>query len=133
MGSVAINEALHIVYILEFKRSTDKDERFLEVNEAKANEQHKIIIGALKAAGPEWKFRQINFVVGNHGSDVESKILRFPGYHPESTIIRRAPALRLYERVFLSLSPHTCTLRPIFSLDPSVVDHAPPCTCWRKD
>ena len=28
---VAINEALKIVYILEFKRSTDRDEGFLEV------------------------------------------------------------------------------------------------------
>ena len=25
------------------------------------------------------------------------------------TIVRRAPALTLYKRVFLSLSPHTCT------------------------
>ena len=46
--------------------------------------------------------------------------LWFPVYHPESTIIRRAPALTLYEHVFLSPSPHTCTLCPTFSLDPSV-------------
>jgi len=39
----------------------------------------------------------------------------------------------LYERVFLSLSPHTCTLCPMFSLDPSVVGLAPPYTCWRQD
>jgi len=50
-----------------------------------------------------------------------------------STIVRRAPALTLYERVFLSLSPHTCTLCPMFSLDPCVVGLAPSCTCWRKD
>ena len=31
---VAINEALKIVYILEFKRSTDRDEGFLEVIDA---------------------------------------------------------------------------------------------------
>jgi len=53
---VAINEALKIVYILEFKWSTDRDERFLELKDAEANEQHKSIINALKsqAAAPEW-------------------------------------------------------------------------------
>jgi len=59
-------------YILEFKRSTDWDEGFLEVKEAETNEQHKSIIGVLKAAAPEWEFEQINFVVGNGGSVVES-------------------------------------------------------------
>ena len=49
---VAINEALQIEYILEFRRSTDSDEGFLEVKEAEPNEQHKSIIGALKAAAP---------------------------------------------------------------------------------
>ena len=58
--------------MLEFKRSTDRDEGFLEVKEAEANEQHKSIIGALKAAAPKWEFEQINFVVGNRGSVVES-------------------------------------------------------------
>jgi len=47
-GGVAINEALKIVCILEFKRSTDMDEGFLKVKNAEANEQHKSIIGALK-------------------------------------------------------------------------------------
>jgi len=42
------------------------------VKEAKTNEQHKSIIGALKAAAPKWEFEQINFVVGNRGSVVES-------------------------------------------------------------
>jgi len=69
---VAINEALKVIYILEFKRSTDRDEGFLEVKEAEANEQHKSIISALKAAAPKWEFEQINFVVGNRGSVVES-------------------------------------------------------------
>ena len=50
---VVLNEALKIGYILEFKRSTDKDEGFLEVKDAEANKQHKSIIGALKAAAPE--------------------------------------------------------------------------------
>ena len=51
---VAINEALMIVYILEFKRSTDRDEGFLQVKDAEAHEQQKSIIGALKAAAPDW-------------------------------------------------------------------------------
>jgi len=67
-----MNEAPKIVYILQFKRSTDRDEGFLEVKDAGANEQHKSIIGALKAAAPEWEFEQINIVVGNRGSMVES-------------------------------------------------------------
>jgi len=62
---VAINMDLQIVYTLEFKRSTDRDEGFLEVKEAEANEQHK-------AAAPKWEFEQINFVVGNRRSVVES-------------------------------------------------------------
>ena len=63
---VALNVALKIVYILEFKRLTDRDDGFLEVKDAEANEQHESIIGALKAAAPEWEFEQINFVVGHH-------------------------------------------------------------------
>jgi len=42
------------------------------VKDAEANEQHKSIISALKAAAPEWEFEQMNFVVGNRGSVVES-------------------------------------------------------------
>jgi len=48
------------------------DEGFLEVKEAEANEQHKSIIGALKAGAPAREFEQINFVVGNRGSVVEN-------------------------------------------------------------
>ena len=36
---VAINEDLQIVYILELKRLTDRDKRFLEMKEAEANEK----------------------------------------------------------------------------------------------
>ena len=32
-----------------------------------------------------------------------------------------------------TLRPHTCTLCPMFSLDPFVVGPVPLCTCWRKD
>jgi len=42
------------------------------VKDAEANEQHKSIIGALQAAALEWEFEQINLVVGNRGSVVES-------------------------------------------------------------
>jgi len=42
------------------------------VKEAEANEQHKSIVSALKAAAPKWEFEQINFVVGNRGSVVQS-------------------------------------------------------------
>jgi len=38
------HETLQIVYILEFKQSTDRDRKFLEVKEAEANEQHKSVI-----------------------------------------------------------------------------------------
>ena len=71
---VTINEALKIVYILEFNQSTDRDEGLLllEVKDAEAGEQHKSIIGALKVAVPEWEFEQINFGVRNRGSVVES-------------------------------------------------------------
>jgi len=65
-------DSMKIVYILEFKRMTDRDDGFLEVKDAEANEQHKSIIGALKAAAPEWEFEQINFVMGDRGSVVES-------------------------------------------------------------
>jgi len=41
------------------------------VKEAEANEQHKSIIGALRAAAPQWEFEQINFVVGDGGLVVE--------------------------------------------------------------
>ena len=70
MGSQSMS--LQIGYILEFKRLTDRDEGFLEVTEAEANEQHKSIIGALKAVALKWEFEQIHFVVGNRGSVVEN-------------------------------------------------------------
>ena len=70
---VAINKALQIVYIIEFQRPTNRDEGFLQVKEAEANEQFKSIrcfsmIGALRAASPRWELEQINFVMGNRRS-----------------------------------------------------------------
>jgi len=60
-----IDEALKIVYILEFKQSIDREERFLEVKEAEANEQYKSIISALRAAARKQEFQWIESVVGN--------------------------------------------------------------------
>ena len=42
------------------------------MKDAEANEQHRSIVSALKDAAPEWEFEQINFVVGNRRSVVES-------------------------------------------------------------
>jgi len=56
------------LYILEFKWSSDRNEDFLRVKKDEANEQHKSIIEALKAAALEWTFEQINFVAGRRGA-----------------------------------------------------------------
>jgi len=42
------------------------------VKEAEADEQHKSIISALRAAPPVGEFEKIDFVVGTRGSIVES-------------------------------------------------------------
>ena len=42
--------------------------------------------------------------------------LWFPVYYPESTMVRRAPALTLCEHVLLTTTPYTCALCPMFSL-----------------
>jgi len=51
-----INKYHRTLYILEIKRSSDRNENFLGVKEDEADEQHKSIIEALKAAAPEWTF-----------------------------------------------------------------------------
>ena len=51
-----INQSHRTLNILEFKRSSDINEDFLRVKDDEANEQHKSIIGALRAAAPEWTF-----------------------------------------------------------------------------
>jgi len=48
--TVAIN--LQIEHILEFKRSTDRDEGFLELNKAEANKQHQSMLSRVRAAAP---------------------------------------------------------------------------------
>jgi len=68
---IVINKNHQTPYILEFKRSSDRNMDFLRVKEDEANEQHRSIIEALRAAAPEWTFEQINFVAGRRGAVVE--------------------------------------------------------------
>jgi len=69
--AIVINKNHRTLYILEFKRSSDRNEDFLRAKEDEANEQHKSIIEALRAAAPEWTFEQIDFVAGRRGAVVE--------------------------------------------------------------
>ena len=66
-----INKNHRTLYILEFKRSSDRNQDFLKVKEDEANKQHRSIIEALRAATLEWTFEQINFVAGRRGAVVE--------------------------------------------------------------
>jgi len=68
---IVINKYHQTLYILDFKRSSDRNKDFLRVKKDEANEQHPSIIEALRAAGPEWTFEQINFVAGRRGAEVE--------------------------------------------------------------
>jgi len=68
---IVINKNYRTLYILEFKRSSGRNEDFLRVKENEANEQHKSIIEAIKAAAPEWTCEQIKFVAGRQGAVVE--------------------------------------------------------------
>jgi len=68
---IVINKYHRTLYILEFKRSSDRNDDFLRVKEGEANEQHKSIIEAIRAAAPEWTFEKINFVAGRRGAVVE--------------------------------------------------------------
>ena len=68
---IVINKYHRTPYILEFKRSSDRNKDFLTVKEDEANEQHRSIIEALRAAALEWTFGQINFVAGRRGAVVE--------------------------------------------------------------
>ena len=64
------------MFVLEFKRSpgqpTDRMEGFLEAKEAAANEQHSSIIEVLRAVADGWVVEQVNFVVENRRSVMES-------------------------------------------------------------
>jgi len=50
---IVINKNHRTLYILEFKRSSDRNQDFLRVKEDEANEQHRGIIEVLRAAAPE--------------------------------------------------------------------------------
>jgi len=52
-GIVIINKNHRTLYILERKRSSDRNMDFLRVKEDETNKQHKSIIETLKAAAPE--------------------------------------------------------------------------------
>jgi len=73
---IVINMDYRTLYILEFKRSSDRNKDFLArgVKEDEANVQHKSIIEALKAAAPEWTFEQVNFVAGRRGAVVTTTV-----------------------------------------------------------
>ena len=73
---IVINKNHRTLYILKSKRSSDRNEGFLGVEGDEANEQHKSIIKALKAAAPEWTFEQINFVAWMRGAVVEDHLLK---------------------------------------------------------
>jgi len=68
---IVINKYHLTLYILEFKRSLDRNIDFLRVKKDEANEQHRSIIEVLRAATPEWTFEQINLVAGRRGAVVE--------------------------------------------------------------
>jgi len=69
-GQLFCNKYHRTLYILEFKRSSDRNKDFLRVKEDKANEKHRSIIEDIRAAAPEWTFEQINFVAGRRGAVV---------------------------------------------------------------
>ena len=66
-----INKYHRTLYIVEFKQSSGRNKDFLRVKADEANEQHRSIIEALRAAAPEWTFEQINFVAWRRGAVVE--------------------------------------------------------------
>ena len=89
---IVINKNHRTLYILEFKRSSDRNEDFLRVKEDEANEHHKSIMEALKAAAPEWTFEQINYVAGRRGAVVEDdfKLERLSWPRTDAPTVRRA-------------------------------------------
>jgi len=59
------------LHVIEFKWSSDRNEDSLGLKDDKANEQHKNVIEALKAAALEWTYKQTNFVAGRRVVVVE--------------------------------------------------------------
>jgi len=56
---IVINKNHQTLFILEFKWSSDRNKDFLRVKEDEANEQHKSIIEALKAAARKKSFNRL--------------------------------------------------------------------------
>ena len=50
---IVINKNHHTLYILQFRRSSDRNEDFLRAKQDEANKQHKNIIKALEADVPD--------------------------------------------------------------------------------
>jgi len=68
LDRIVINKNQWTLYIQEFKQPSDRSENFLRVKEDEANDRHKSIIEALKAAAPEWTLGQIDFAAGRRGT-----------------------------------------------------------------
>jgi len=98
---IVINKNHGTLYILEFKRSSDRNEDFLRVKEDKANEQHKSIIEALIAAALELTFEQIYYVAGRRGAvvgdDFYNKLARLNVQAGEKDKILAAHVQRICE------------------------------------
>jgi len=98
---IVISKNHRTLYILEFKRSSYRNEDFLRVKECEANEQHKSIIEALKAAAPDWTFEQINFVAVRRCAVVEddfyNKLERLNVQAGKKDKILLAHVQRIYE------------------------------------
>jgi len=96
-----INKNHRTLYILEFRRSSHRNEEFIGVKEDEANEQHNSIIEALKAAALEWTFEQINFVEGMRGTvlkgDFFNKLERLSVQAEKKDKILAAHAQRICE------------------------------------
>jgi len=63
------------LYIVELNWSSRRNEDFLGKKDDQANEQHKSMIEALKAAAPEWTFKRINVVAGRYDAVVEDDLI----------------------------------------------------------
>ena len=78
------------------------------MKEVEANEQHKSIISALNAAALEWAFEQIDFVVGNRRSVVESDFCT----KPKKLDVQEGKADKLFADHVTQVKPDDCVLPP---------------------
>ena len=69
------NNNLKMVYVLEFKRTSDQRKDYREKGEARARAQHDVLIrslekvaGETESEGERWKVKLIVFVGGTCGS-----------------------------------------------------------------